>query len=272
MSTSHERSWFSLLAVSSLVGCSGQVTNSDPRLATGGTSNTAVLIGGACDKVGGHPSTGGTSAANWLEGVTGGSPAVTGGTSVYTSAGGMAGQTSTSVGCIGFALSEANVSVYTGGTLLIVERTGSADVDYLWSPVATVAVAGDTPKSCARPSRSSSRFSAVECPALGAASCGDTITVQISLAADGYAPGTGGPTPACQSPATTTTYTVPINCWSCPSTSSALPIQCNLSPGTSCSFLAPMCNPGGEGCPTSMKCTCDFNSGTGARTWSCPVS
>jgi hypothetical protein len=188
--------------------------------------------------------------------------------------GGNAGQTSTIASCIDVSLSDANVNVYTGSALLIVERTGAVDPNYFWSPVVTIAVPGGTSQACTASGviSSSSRFASVECPALSASACGSNVNVQVTLGANGYSYATGNTSPSCQSPEMTLTYTVPVKCPTCPSSWTSGP--CDVAPSTNCSYQGIGYNSGGVGGYPSvtLPCLCNFNSATGVRSWSCAIS
>jgi len=316
MRTSKTPASVSLFLTTSLLGCGGDVANSRSEAATGGTANGTALVGGAPDKTGGYPGTGGTLVMTSLGGATGGPaggtwanpfggmyhelglggtpggssvggreptggmPSITGGTSsvgitggstAQSTSGGSGGQVSTSTRCIDVSLSEANVTAYTGSALLTVERTGAVDANYFWSPVVTIAVAGGTPRACTSSTMisSSSRFTIVECPGLSFGACGTNVAVQVTLGANGYSFATGSTSPACESSKMTLTYTVPVKCPTCPSSWTSGP--CDVAPGTSCSYQAFTYSVGGNS-SVSLPCLCNFNSATGARTWSCAVS
>jgi len=219
----------SILVATSLIGCSGDVA----------TSNNGNAVGGA----------------------TSGTPSASGGT---------AGQTSTSVGCISVSLTEAKVNVYGNGAALIVERTGAINVNYRWSPVATIAVPGGPVRTCAVSGTdpTSDRYAYLWCDGtIVSTACGTTGTVEVSLGANGFAPGNSSP--VCETAAMTLTYTVPVKCANysnCPGSS------CDI-PGSTCYYQTTQCCPGIGGSPTvSLPCTCGFNSTTGARAWSCFIS
>ena len=321
MRTSKPSAAVSLFLTTSLLGCGGDVTNSRSETATGGAAGGTPLTGGASEKIGGYPGTGGTlvitssggvaggpaaggtygelggapngssvgggeptggipsitggtsgvGITGGSSGVTGGSSGVTGGSGAQSTSGGSGGQASTRASCIDVSLSEANVTAYTGSALLTVERTGAVDPNYFWSPVVTIAVAGGTPQACTSSSMisSSSRFTIVECPGLSFGACGTNVAVQVTLGANGYSFATGSTSPACESSKMTLTCTVPVKCPTCPSSWTSGP--CDVAPGTSCSYQAFTYSVGGNS-SVSLPCLCNFNSATGARTWSCAVS
>ena len=327
MRTSKPSAAVSLFLTTSLLGCGGDVTNSRSESATGGAADGTPLTGGASDKIGGYPGTGGTSVITSSGGVaggpaaggaygelggapngssvgggeptggipsitggtsgvgitggrtsvTGGSSGVTGGSGAQSTSGGSGGQASTRASCIDVSLSEANVTAYTGSALLTVERTGAVDPSYFWSPVVTIAVAGGTQQPCTSSTviSPSSRFTVVECQGLSLGACGTNVTIQVTLGANGYSFATGNTSPACESSKMTLTYTVPVKCPTCPSSSTPGPFSgpCDMAPGTTCSYQTTLYHGGVGGNPSvSLPCLCNFDTATGARGWSCTIS
>ena len=238
----------------------------------GGTPGGSSV--GGREPTGGMPSvTGGTSSV----GITGGSSGVTGGSGAQSTSGGSGGQVSTITRCIDVSLSEANVTAYTGSALLTVERTGAVDPNYSWSPVVTIAVAGGTQQPCTSSTviSPSSRFTVVECQGLSLGACGTNVTIQVTLGANGYSFATGNTSPACESSKMTLTYTVPVKCPTCPSSSTPGPFSgpCDMAPGTTCSYQTTLYHGGVGGNPSvSLPCLCNFDTATGARGWSCTIS
>ena len=128
MRTSKPSAAVSLFLTTSLLGCGGDVTNSRSETATGGAAGGTPLTGGASEKIGGYPGTGGTLVITSSGGVaggpaaggtygelggapngssvgggepTGGIPSITGGTSGVGITGGSSGVTGGSSGVTG---------------------------------------------------------------------------------------------------------------------------------------------------------------------------
>lgn len=251
----------SVLLVGSLVGCSAEVGEAGSTGATGGSNSNGPSTGG-------DPSTGGASdQASTSVPTTGGSSGQ--GDPVVVS--GCPG----SVCCVPLVFSGANVNVYKIGDQasvnLLVERVLTVNPDYAWRASATVKTSFGSTQDCVTEGiyPSSSRYEAVQCPAVQSdVACGSNVTVEIKLQASGY---TSEPdyTLACDGGlGMTLTYTVPVECPTCPSS----PISENFKPcdmpgDTACWYPSLSW----DGTFVNAPCYCTLDA-TGERKWQCAIA
>jgi hypothetical protein len=245
------------------------------------TEGGSQPIGGSTSSVGGATTTGGA----W----TNGGSSTSGGISAGGAAGSHSGGSSNGIGgatnqagasscvapacCVPMVLDPIRVEVYqirdAAIVNLVIEVRDPASVDGTWAPFAEVTTDWGGTQSCTAERRYgiAAHFVALRCPPVAMSTpftCGTLTDVQVRLRAEIYADTTPfGPVCVGSSDGPSTTFAVPVECPTCPSSSSYFGYQpCDYPTAPTPSSIAQ--------CSYFLPCTCIVNEATGVKAWSCP--